>query len=591
MNEPQGAGLGHGHRMQLTLPPLLAGMSVLVVDDQEANVKLLVQLLERVGLGRILTTMDARDAIPIVETEEPDLVLLDLHMPHIGGIEVLRELRRRTPAADYLPVLVLTADVTSEAKQAALDAGANDFLTKPFDPVEVTLRVRNLLQTRFLHQQLQLQNRSLADEVVSRTAQLQASELARADVVASLGRMAAGASAEDAAQAISGELLLLPEVGAAGVVMFTTDGQAVPLSIVGLSTSPVALDRPLAPAIAAYLLDRANKGPWLEDAIPAPVDDSLKDELRALGVGPSAYVPLRKGRDVIGLLTVATLDPDFGVDRFARVLPVLVDRAAVASAVLAPWLEDRHRRTAVEARIRRTIDAAAFHPVFQPVVDLDRRTVLGYEALTRFDDGTRPDLRFAEAESVGLGTDLELACAAAALEAAPDLPPDCWVSINVSADLLIRPADLAVLIGRSPRPVVLELTEHIAVTDYAPLKAGLERLRAIAQLAIDDAGAGFASFRHILELEPDFVKLDIGLVHALEQDERRQALIAGLRYFANKTGCVLIADGIETVPEEATLHSLEVELGQGFLLGRPGTVEQLRDRRDLERRPFASPAA
>ena len=125
--------------------------TILLVDDEEANLDLLEAVLAEAGFSRFVRTMDAREVTALAERHAPDLVLLDLHMPHRHGLEVLADLRRATPPGDYRPVLVLTADVTSEARDYALSLGARDFVTKPFDTGEVLLRVENLLDTRLLH--------------------------------------------------------------------------------------------------------------------------------------------------------------------------------------------------------------------------------------------------------------------------------------------------------------------------------------------------------------------------------------------------------------------------------------------------------
>jgi len=126
--------------------------SLLLIDDEEANLDLLEGLLLSEGYTRITRVADARRAMAAFASCAPDLVLLDLHMPFLTGYEILEEMRSAVPADDYLPVLVLTADVTTDARDRALSRGARDFLTKPFDAVEVLLRVRNLLETRLLHQ-------------------------------------------------------------------------------------------------------------------------------------------------------------------------------------------------------------------------------------------------------------------------------------------------------------------------------------------------------------------------------------------------------------------------------------------------------
>jgi len=148
---------------------------ILIVDDQEPNVDILTGLLEYQGYTHIISTTDSRQVIDLVRAHEPDLILLDLLMPHLTGFEVLQLLREEVTAQNYLPVLVLTADITAETRKLALTNGATDFLTKPFDLIEVGLRIKNLLATRMLHKQLQSQNQLLERKVKERTQELERS--------------------------------------------------------------------------------------------------------------------------------------------------------------------------------------------------------------------------------------------------------------------------------------------------------------------------------------------------------------------------------------------------------------------------------
>jgi putative two-component system response regulator len=150
------------------LPPQ-SEARILAVDDQPSNLSLLEQLLERNGFPNVESTSDARQALPLFLSFRPDLVLLDLQMPHLDGYEVLEQLQARVPPDTYLPILVLTADISPEAKKRCLAMGARDFLTKPFDPTEVLLRIKNLLEARSLHLELRDQNRRLEEKVAQRT--------------------------------------------------------------------------------------------------------------------------------------------------------------------------------------------------------------------------------------------------------------------------------------------------------------------------------------------------------------------------------------------------------------------------------------
>jgi putative two-component system response regulator len=148
---------------------------ILVVDDQEANVRLLEKILQRAGYRNVATTTDPRQVMALYGELVPDLIVLDLHMPHMDGFEVMEELGRRVPDGSYVPILVLTADATAQARQRALSMGARDFLTKPFDHDEALLRIRNLLETRSLHLRLKDQNEVLEEKVLERTEDLQRS--------------------------------------------------------------------------------------------------------------------------------------------------------------------------------------------------------------------------------------------------------------------------------------------------------------------------------------------------------------------------------------------------------------------------------
>ncbi|MCD9022139.1 HD-GYP domain-containing protein [Cohnella silvisoli] len=151
----------------------LSAANFLIIDDQEYNISLLERILRRAGFSNLFSTTDATSLERLYHEIQPDIVLLDLHMPEVDGFTALRRLRELIQESNYLPVLVLTADVTQEARQEALHLGANDFLTKPLDKTEVVLRINNLLRTRFLHLQLQDQNHLLEQRVLDRTGEVE----------------------------------------------------------------------------------------------------------------------------------------------------------------------------------------------------------------------------------------------------------------------------------------------------------------------------------------------------------------------------------------------------------------------------------
>ncbi len=150
---------------------------ILIIDDQPSNVMLLEGMLQEEDYNACRSITDPRQALPIFIEHQPDLILLDLQMPHLDGFEVMKQLRTCIPPDAFLPILVLTANITSEAKLRALTEGASDFLTKPFDTTEVILRIKNLLHTRALHLQLQGQNQRLEQKVRERTMELEETQV------------------------------------------------------------------------------------------------------------------------------------------------------------------------------------------------------------------------------------------------------------------------------------------------------------------------------------------------------------------------------------------------------------------------------
>jgi EAL domain-containing protein (putative c-di-GMP-specific phosphodiesterase class I) len=218
--------------------------------------------------------------------------------------------------------------------------------------------------------------------------------------------------------------------------------------------------------------------------------------------------------------------------------------------------------------IAQVIETQAFQAVFQPIVTISDRSVVAHEALTRFDDGCPPELRFKEANEVGLGDELALATLAEALRMANQLPHGPSLHINV-APAVLKNDQFAPLIATATRPVVIELTEHEPIDDYLAFSQLLDGLDGDIRLAVDDAGAGYASMSHILSLHPHEVKLDRDWISGIDRDSRRQALVQGLVHFGRSTGTTLVAEGVESEVEAKMLQELGIERAQGNLFGTP----------------------
>lgn len=258
---------------------------------------------------------------------------------------------------------------------------------------------------------------------------------------------------------------------------------------------------------------------------------------------------------------------------------------AVAADVvheLAAHLEQRatleQRRHEQVERVERALAGGGLNTVFQPIVELATGNPIGFEALTRFTVEPVRDTEswFAEASAVGLRVELELAALRSALAHLDGVPSGAFLAVNLGPGALVAPAVLEALAGVAAKLIVIEATEHAEVEDYGALREALADVRAGgALLAVDDAGAGFASLRHVLRLAPDIIKIDGTLIRELETDRASRALTSALVTFAQEMGQMVIAEGIESKRTIDILEALGVHHGQGYYIARPGELPTL----------------
>jgi EAL domain-containing protein (putative c-di-GMP-specific phosphodiesterase class I)/DNA-binding response OmpR family regulator len=515
---------------------------VLIADDQPTIRAFFQAALRRADFDTIQAT-NGREALERIREQSIAVVLLDVHMPVLDGLETLREIR----ASDRfrtLPVILVTGSGDEPQRIRGLESGADDYLAKPVGAKELIAHVR-----------AQVRGQAAWDLELER-----GRERRRRLAVA-----LEGLSTEVSLLTLSTTLVnRLPDaLDVSGVAILHFAGQTV-----RTIASSAALQERFPPAravadrIAREIVDRAAAGAWLEAAGP-PTG-------RRARLTDVVYVPYRLGPtpDPIGAL-VFGMEPGAASGPLSHRLPDLIDATNFIVAVLRPAVEQAETANATINRIRQIIDGREFAIHLQPITRLDDGVVVAVEGLSRFADGSAPDIHFAEAATVGLGPTLERAAVAAALKAAASLPLDVAVSINLSADVVQNEPTLPALLASTDRPVIVELTEHERIDDYEAVRAALARLGPNVKLAIDDAGSGFASLRHIFALQPDYVKFDVEWVRGIDRDPIRRALVSGLVYFATETGCELIAEGIETKEELAALRELGIKLGQGYLLGAP----------------------
>ncbi|CAN3129294.1 EAL domain-containing protein [Mycobacterium sp. smrl_JER01] len=396
--------------------------------------------------------------------------------------------------------------------------------------------------------------------------------------------------------------LLTPKADGAAVSILTPEDTFVVVSAHGLVESLLGLTLPREGTFQGRAI--ATGRPQVSGN--ALSDPTLTDTVRAvgaqLGIQSLVVIPLLHRGVAIGALSLTAVDRDKFADRdiaameaTSRFLSALISSHTELSMLLDDFLHDpRHegrdaaaqflasvllpdmaRQRELHLRLTELLAApSTLTAVFQPVVDLETEAVVGFEGLCRFpvDLQRSPAYWFDVARRLGRGVPLELAALRRVLSHVDDIPEDCFTAVNLSPSSAVDPGVRDELLA-APQPLVLEITEHEPFPDdlaecLQPLREGGVRL------AIDDAGAGYASFDQILRLRPDLIKIDGNLISGIDTDPAKRALVAGIVRLAAEIGAVTVAEAVETAAQRRTLRQLEIVLGQGYLFGRPGPLPQ-----------------
>lgn len=323
----------------------------------------------------------------------------------------------------------------------------------------------------------------------------------------------------------------------------------------------------------------------LNGRIPEAIYDARTNPLtcdipltRVLGIESYLGVPVTLGDGrAFGTLCCVNFDPSpENCERdvaFMRFLADLLGRQLETSAHEGDVLVQQ------QALMESILSAGGPAMVFQAIYEIAGRRLLGVEALARADiAGTRlpPEQLFKDAWAVGFGARMEIAAVRGALWALDCLPQEAFLSVNVSPGTVVLPELLSLVRRIDGTRLVLELTEHVSVADYHALTTALAALRELgARVAIDDVGAGYSSLRHVLKIAPDVIKLDVGLVEAIDTDIAKQAMAAGVMAFADRTATTVVAEGVETREQADELARTGVRYAQGYYFARPGPLAPL----------------
>ena len=316
----------------------------------------------------------------------------------------------------------------------------------------------------------------------------------------------------------------------------------------------------------------------LEGRLPQLMPDTSLEPLamsmpitHAVSIGQHMSVPIRlPDGQVHGMFCCLGFKADRSLhERDLQMMKVFADLTAFD---INDRLQAEKAAKEKQERIKAAIAEQQLSILYQPIWEIQGGKPVGFECLTRF-SGTpsrSPDKWFAEAAETGLGIDLELMAIRQALSALSSFPPSVYLAVNASPATVLSGKLDAVLADLPAGRIVLEITEHAHVEDYDCLLSALKqfRLRGV-RLAVDDAGAGYASMQHILQLQPDLIKIDMAITRHIDLDLARRALASALVLFARETGSGIIAEGVETASELKTLRNIGIGKAQGYFLGRP----------------------
>jgi EAL domain-containing protein (putative c-di-GMP-specific phosphodiesterase class I)/GGDEF domain-containing protein len=383
---------------------------------------------------------------------------------------------------------------------------------------------------------------------------------------------------------LAGVLAFAREERPAGLIVFEIEGLAAWTEQHGFKKTDALLTR-----VAAALEDldlaeggtwshlRAERFAWLGVIADEQDGRALAHRIRDAGVGVCA--PLG-GHCGVALIPGDADTPEDAVD--AAVEAAVAARTSNRPAVLfgRGHLDglpaDPGYGTSLRVRRARILEIMESQdllvPVFQPIVDLENMQVRGYEALSRFMAEPRqgPDVWIAEAHALGLGIELEAECIRRAVAKRHEAPSGRYISLNTSPELLMSPVLDETLAGHSLHGLVLEITEHHHVSDYALIADRLATLRGRGvRVAVDDVGAGHSSMRHVMNLRPDMIKVDRWMVTDINIDSGKRALMRSFVALSAELGATLVIEGVETAEELAALRELGALVAQGYLFARP----------------------
>ena len=562
---------------------------ILVVDDSPTNVKLLLTLLDHHGYKHTTGISDPRWIAPLVEEQMPDLILLDICMPHLSGHDVLRWLRERW-AEQRPPVIVLTAHVDRETRMQALDLGARDFLTKPFDQQEVMQRIRNALEVHFLLKERNDRAILLQNLVEERTAAIQ--RLSLEDPVTALPNR----------RALLGQInALLQEEQPAVLYFLALEGVDDIARLHGFAVSE-ALSLHLRDRLRERFAEQATVGIWnstewvmiSRQPLAAGAQSAQAREIIECIAQPFAIeqVQVRLGAR-IGISHSEM--PHQSAEHLLRLAALAIPEASSGWRLYQSSIEDElQKRTRLREALRTALDNDEFFLVYQPKIELHSGRIIGAEALLRW---VHPELGFiSPAEFIPLAEasgdilpigDWVIDRAIRQMEAwlaSDGLPADFHLAVNVAPLQLTQPGFASGLLARLLRSRLPVGSLEIEITESGLMQnvdMARQQLRLLAthrvSIAIDDFGTGYSSLAYLKTLPVSVLKIDRTFVSGMDSNPQDRRLAEAVIDMARNFGCITVAEGVESPQQAQMLRSMGCELAQGYWYSPPLKADQFLD--------------
>ena len=592
---------------------------ILIVDDEPFNTNLLERILRRAGYNSVLSVTDPRQANSVYSDFCPDILLLDITMPHKDGFQVMEELVD-IQSDEYFPIVILTGLDDRETRLKALSNGAKDFLNKPLDRTEVLTRIRNLLEVRMLFKMVNDQNEMLEERVAERTQELQLEIIERQKIEQDNIRQAT----HDRLTELPNETLLYSRVQEA-IENTETAKEPTALLLVALNRFS-EINRTLGYQNGDRLLqqvaERLKNNLRLADETSRELDAERDDIiarysggkfaifLRNLNSNKSAasvanrILQLMEAQfDIEGLTLEITASigiaiyPDHGADVSAliRRSDVALNNAKQSNNPIVTYSAEidifSPRRLALMAELRQAIQDNLLTLNFQPKVKISTGEVIGMEALLRWThpeyDFIPPDEFIPMAEQSGIIKPLTTWVTNEAIKQAAALirsGRSILVAVNLSPtclqdeDIVREVAELLRTHNMPPANLVLEITESAVMHDPEYALGILKQLSKLGvKLSIDDFGTGYSSLAYLKRLPVNELKIDRTFVKDMVHDEDDQVIVRTTVDLSHNLGLSVVAEGAEDQETVDALYKLGCDEVQGYFFARPMPIDELKN--------------